>query len=174
MPKGGDTLDAIDLKLLQLLHRDGRMSNSRLAEVACLSQSACFQRIKRLEKKKYITGYVANLAVEKINSTTITIYTLIKLGSDQIPVVTEFENFVRALPEVTEWHAIVGEHDYLLRFVVVSLDRYRQIVNDMMSRPLQVTSYTSHVVHRSGAKPLDVSSLRGSARSAHAIADDRR
>jgi hypothetical protein len=54
----------------------------------------------------------------------------------------------------------VGEHDYLLRLVVVSLDRYRQIVNGMMSGPLQVTSYTSHVVHRSGSKPLDVGPAR--------------
>lgn len=152
-------LDAIDLKLLQCLHRDGRVSNARLAEVVCLSDSACFQRVKRLEQLKYITGYSATLAVERICPGAVTVFTTVKLASDQPPVLTAFETFLRGVPEAVEWHGIIGENDYLLRFVVPSLDRYRKIINEMMMEPLQVLAHTSLVTHRSSERPLDVASL---------------
>jgi len=159
MTREKDSIDATDLKLLQLLQRDGRISNARLAEVIGLSQSACFQRIRRLEKKHYITSYSASISAAKICHTALTIFTLVKIESDEVHVVKEFETYARNNPAVLEWHATVGEHDYLLRFLVPTLEKYRQIVNEMMERNLKVKSFTSMVVHRSSSKPPDLLSL---------------
>jgi Lrp/AsnC family transcriptional regulator of ectoine degradation len=153
------SLDAIDLKILQYLQKDARISNSRLAELVGLSQSACFQRVRRLEEQHYIISYNASIAATKICEDPITILTMVKLNSDQPHVVKEFETFVRNSPSILECHAILGEHDYLLRFLVANFDHYSQIVNTMMERDLKVRAYSTFVVTRSFSKPVEISSL---------------
>ena len=54
-------LDVIDRRILRELSRDGRMSNSELAERIGLSSSPCWQRTRRLETQGYIRGYTAIL-----------------------------------------------------------------------------------------------------------------
>ena len=52
-------LDRIDRKIMQLLQRDGRISNVDLAKQVALSPTPCLERVRRLEREGYITGYVA-------------------------------------------------------------------------------------------------------------------
>jgi Lrp/AsnC family transcriptional regulator, leucine-responsive regulatory protein len=59
-------LDALDRRILNELGRDGRLSNSQLAERVGLSPSPCWQRTRRLEDDGYITGYRAILSQEKL------------------------------------------------------------------------------------------------------------
>ena len=42
-------LDRFDLKILDILSRDGRITKSKLAEAINLSVSPCWERVKRLE-----------------------------------------------------------------------------------------------------------------------------
>lgn len=55
-------LDRIDLALLAVLQREGRIANSELAERVNLSASACLRRVQRLERAGVIAGYGARLA----------------------------------------------------------------------------------------------------------------
>ena len=48
-------LDRNDLRILDVLHKCGRLSNAQLAREVGLSESACFQRMKRLEQRQVIT-----------------------------------------------------------------------------------------------------------------------
>ena len=52
-------LDKIDLAIIDNLQKDGRISNSDLADKVGLSQSACLRRVKGLETQGVIEGYVA-------------------------------------------------------------------------------------------------------------------
>ena len=54
-------LDRIDLKILDRLQQDGRMSNLKLAETVALSPTAVLARVQRLTKDGYILGYEARL-----------------------------------------------------------------------------------------------------------------
>src|SRR5262249_61283780 len=56
-----EDLDAIDRKLLDLLQRDGRMSNADLARAVRMAPSAVFERVRRLERDGVIRGYGAAL-----------------------------------------------------------------------------------------------------------------
>ncbi|RMD89016.1 MAG: winged helix-turn-helix transcriptional regulator, partial [Alphaproteobacteria bacterium] len=53
-----EELDAIDRRILDVLQRQGRISNAELAERVHLSASACHRRVQRLEKAGIISGYV--------------------------------------------------------------------------------------------------------------------
>ena len=52
-------LDRTDLKILDALQTDGRLTNAELAERVGLSLSPCWRRLKRLEESGVITGYQA-------------------------------------------------------------------------------------------------------------------
>ena len=52
-------LDAIDLKILDAIQRDGRITKLALAEKVGLSPTPCWMRLRRLEKAGIISGYHA-------------------------------------------------------------------------------------------------------------------
>jgi len=154
-------LDAVDLRILQALHNDGRMSNTRIAELAHLSESACLNRVRNLRKAGIITGCHAEIAIKKINPGSMTVFVIVKLESDKADDIHQFEQYIDGVPEVIAWHALLGEQDYLLQMVVPSLDKHRGIVADMMHKCPHVSQFTSHVTHRNRVKQMEVSSILG-------------
>jgi Lrp/AsnC family leucine-responsive transcriptional regulator len=62
-------LDRTDRKILRVLQKDGRIANVDLARTVNLTPTPCLERVKRLEKEGFITGYVALLDPVKANAT---------------------------------------------------------------------------------------------------------
>jgi len=54
-------LDRINHKILDILEKNGRISNADLSEKVGLSASACLRRVQELERSGVITGYRAQL-----------------------------------------------------------------------------------------------------------------
>ena len=61
-------LDRIDVEILDLLQRDGRMANTRIAEAVSLSPTAVLARVQRLTRERYILGYEARLNPRKLHA----------------------------------------------------------------------------------------------------------
>ena len=59
-------LDRIDLAILDVLQKNGRISNVNLARQVNLSPSPCLERVKKLEEDGYIEGYGAKLNATKL------------------------------------------------------------------------------------------------------------
>jgi len=149
---GKRNLDQIDFRILRALQEDGNLSNARIAERVHLSESACLNRVKRLQQQGGIRGYRVDIDSRKINPDVCSVFVIVTLESDHTKIVLGFENFLAKIPEVVSWHALIGEHDYLLQ-------RHREIMDEMMSRDLHVNRFVSYVAHRSDTKPLDLSTL---------------
>ena len=71
--RGGGTirLDRLDLKILATLQTAGRISNLELADTVGLSATPCMQRVRRMEAAGYISGYGAQLAIDRICSNIV-------------------------------------------------------------------------------------------------------
>ena len=52
-------LDKVDHQILKLLQEDSNISNAALAEQVGLKASTVYERVKKLEKRGVIKGYVA-------------------------------------------------------------------------------------------------------------------
>ena len=61
-------LDRIDLNILRILQDEGRISYVELGERVGLSTTPCMERVKRLEREKFITGYGARLNPQKLQA----------------------------------------------------------------------------------------------------------
>ncbi len=110
-------LDETDAKILQILQREGRISNRELAARVNLSPPATLMRVRRLEAMGVITGYVALLGREQLGYDMVC-FISVTLQMHQVELVERFRRAVSAMPQVLECHHVTGDYDYLLKVVV--------------------------------------------------------
>ena len=121
-------LDRIDRQILEILQRDGRVTNQALSERVALSPRACLDRVRRLEKAGIISGYLALLEPRLIGS-LLTVVVEVSLRDQSAATHARFEQRMRASDEVVECFLVSGQCDYVLRLACRSLDHYRELTN---------------------------------------------
>jgi Lrp/AsnC family transcriptional regulator, leucine-responsive regulatory protein len=120
-----DDLDKIDLKILNALQNDGRISNLKLAEVVALSPTAVLARTQRLQREGYILGYEARLNPAKLGR-GLTVFVEVLLERTTPQVFDQFKAAAQARPEILECHMVAGGFDYLLKTRVRNMAAYRE------------------------------------------------
>jgi len=126
-------LDTTDRRILQVLQREGRLSNADLAERISLSPSACHRRVQRLESEGVIASYAALLDARKMGRPT-TVYVEISLNSQADEVLDAFERAVARIPDVLECHLMAGVSDYLLKLAVADTEDFARIHRRYLTR----------------------------------------
>ena len=125
-------IDRIDLKILEALQEDGRVTNRQLAERIALSPSACLARVKQLEASGFITGYHATLVLELIRPIMV-VYAQIAMQRHVIDGFAKFDDVLRGVPEVVEAARVSGPFDYLLKIVITDMREFRQLAAELLS-----------------------------------------
>lgn len=136
-------LDSIDLRILDLLQHQGRLTMTELGDTVGLSTSPCSQRVKRLERLGVITGYHA-----KINPATagraLLVFVEITLAEKSEQIFKKVRDELEHMPEVLECYLISGSFDYLVKARLSGMAEYRQLLGSMLKRipvPAQSNSY---------------------------------
>ena len=135
-------LDRMDMKILNLLAADGRMSNTELSERINLSQTPTLKRVKRMEEDGFIVGYKAILDEAKLGG-SLTVFTWVSLINQKKESLLEFENLVSKAPQVMDCFLMTGDADYLLRIVVDNLNEFESFLTEKMARLVQINSIKS-------------------------------
>jgi len=138
-------LDKLDQKILTILQKNGRISNVDLAKQINLSPTPCLERVRRLEKKKYIKGYYAELCPEKLKASFVTFMT-VNLDRTTNDVFARFAEHVSKLDEVVECHMVGGGFDYLLKIRTGDMAAFRKFMGEELSRLPEVTQTHSYFV----------------------------
>ena len=141
-------LDRYDLRILEVLQQEGRISNQDLAERIGLSPSPCLRRVRALEDSGVIAGYRALVDANKLG---LTLMALIHISMDR-HTPERFANFeakVSALPAVLECLLITGqEADYQLKVLVRDMDAYQSLLLEKITRIEGVSGVHSSFVLR--------------------------
>lgn len=145
---GVPKLDRIDLKILAQLQKTGRITNVELADAVGLSPSPCLTRVKRLESAGYITGYGAQINLQKLGE-YLTVFTEVTLHDHKRPDFSRFENRIRNIDEIVECHLVSGGYDYLLKFVARGVAHYQQIIEELLDANFGIEKYFSYIVIKS-------------------------
>jgi len=127
-------LDRIDRQILEILQRDGRLTNQALSERVALSPRACLERVRRLEKAGVISGYMALIEPRKLGG-LLTIVVEVSLRDQSQATHARFEQRMRVATEVIECFLVSGQCDYVLRLACTSLDHYRELTNAWTDDP---------------------------------------
>lgn len=137
-------LDEIDIRLLNRLQADARISNVALAESVNLSPAPCLRRVRELETAGVIRSYVTLLDPEELGlevSTFIQVSLEKQIGS----ALQQFEDAIKNYPEVMECYLMTGGYDYLLRVVVPDLKALQTFIVDRLARIPHVSNIHSSV-----------------------------
>jgi DNA-binding Lrp family transcriptional regulator len=157
------SLDAIDVKILATLQRDGRMTIQKLAGIVGLSPRPCLERVRRLEAAKIISAYQAVIDVMRL-SRPVTVFAEIVLDSQARQ--DEVERHLLELEEVVECWEISGTFDYLVRFACADLGAYENLTANLLGdKRLGVARIVSHIalrpVRRFAGYPRSLLTRRG-------------
>ncbi|KYG75640.1 MULTISPECIES: Lrp/AsnC family transcriptional regulator [Roseivirga] len=125
-------LDAVDIKILEVLQGDARITTKALADQLNLSTTPVFERVKRLEREGLIKKYVALVDNKKLGLRLIA-FISISLTKHSRSYLEKFVNEVEQYPEVMECYHIAGNYDFLLKVVVRSMEVYETFVLTKLS-----------------------------------------
>lgn len=145
MPKA-KTLDRTDRKLLEILQRDGRISNVELARQVALSPTPCLERVRRLEREGFIIGYVALADPQKLNAATQA-FIQVSLTNTSTDNLRDFNGRISAIPEVEACHMVAGGFDYLLKIRCSNMQHYQHFLGEHLAAiPLIAQTHTYVVI----------------------------
>ncbi|ODC05138.1 AsnC family transcriptional regulator [Terasakiispira papahanaumokuakeensis] len=139
------SLDRIDLKILQGLQENARISYVDLANQVGLSTTPCLERVKRLERNGVIKGYKAILNPKYLRANLL-VFVEISLETQSPSVFDEFRRAVAKLPQIQECHLVSGQFDYILKCRIPEMSAYRQLLGDVVLTLPGVKESKSYVV----------------------------
>ncbi|NJZ82927.1 Lrp/AsnC family transcriptional regulator [Ralstonia solanacearum] len=140
-------LDTTDLRILQVMQEDGRISNQDLAERVALSPSACLRRVRMLEEGGAITGYRARLGRAALG---LELEAIVQVSMRQ-DVSGWHETFMEAVqqwPEIVAAYIITGDCNYILRVQAPNLQHYSEFIIERLYKTPGVMDIRSNIVLR--------------------------
>ncbi|WP_417621642.1 Lrp/AsnC family transcriptional regulator [Parasphingorhabdus sp.] len=141
-------LDEIDMKILQRLQNDGRITNVELANSVGLTAPPCLRRMRALEDEGVIKSYHAAIDPAKMGY-TITVFAMVSLKSQAEADLQAFEDHVQKLPEVRECYMLNGEIDFILKVVAKDLQQFQSFLTSQLTAAPNVASVKTSLTIRS-------------------------
>ncbi|GLS26343.1 Lrp/AsnC family transcriptional regulator [Marinibactrum halimedae] len=153
-------LDRTDLKILQILQDEARITNQDLAERVSLSPSSCLQRVRRLESNGVISAYHAKVNLASVCRHVMCIAT-VTMKNHTREEFRAFEALINTIPEVVECVTVSGEFDFFLRIICPDMSSYLEINERLVSSVNYLVTINTHVVMNENKKfgAIDLSSL---------------
>ena len=138
-------MDDFDLRLLEALQKDARLTNSELGDRIGLSASQCSRRRTALEQSGIIEGYHATLANHAVGLDVL-VFIQIGLATQSADSAQAFAKLIRGMEEVQEAYSLTGEADYLVKMALPDLKTLSRIINDVLLPHRSVAHVRSSVV----------------------------
>ena len=137
-------LDQFDIKILQAVSRDGRITITDLAKTVGMSKSPCHLRLRKLVDEGYIQGFQAILNPGKLELNHVA-FAEVKLHDTTESALQAFNKAVQDVKEIEQCHMIAGPFDYLLKVRTRDIAAYRRVLGEVISALPHVASSSTYV-----------------------------
>jgi Lrp/AsnC family transcriptional regulator, leucine-responsive regulatory protein len=128
--------DATNLKLLEELQLDARLSLAELGRRVGLSSPAVAERLKRLEDDGVISGYRAEVNPRALGY-TLGVIIRIRPAPRQIAAVAQL---ARDTPEVVECHRVTGDDCFVMTTWVRDVEHLEALIDQFVAYGQTTTS----------------------------------
>ena len=116
-------MDNLDLKLLDLIQVNNRLTADQLSEHVCLSSSACQRRLKRLREDGVIESEVAIISPAKVGR-RLTMIVEVTLERERPDIIDKFKKLMINTPEVQQCYYVTGNVDLIVILTVQDIEDY--------------------------------------------------
>jgi len=127
-------LDKVDRRILEELESNGRLSIVELSARVNLTNTPCSERVKRLERTGYISGYRAVLDMDKMGLGHLTIVQVSLAATAGDNSLDAFNKAVRLIPEVESCLMLAGSFDYLLTIRTRDIAHFRHVLGESINK----------------------------------------
>jgi Lrp/AsnC family leucine-responsive transcriptional regulator len=155
MPSNNDLLDAINLRLLDELQTDARLSLAELGRRVGLSSPAVAERLRRLEQEGVIAGYRAEVDPRALGY-TLGVVIRIRPAPRQLSHVADL---ARKTDEIVECHRVTGDDCYVMFAHVRDVTHLEEVIDQFAAYGQTTTSIMQ-------SSPVPRRALRGASRTA--------
>lgn len=121
-------VDAIDLKIIEKLKVNARVSFVEIGKQIGLSPSSVRERIQKLEDMEVIKGYSVELNTKKLGF-GLEVFIMFKLFSGNLIL---FSEQLKEFPEITEIHRITGTHNIFMKVILTDQLHLQQFIDRLL------------------------------------------
>lgn len=151
-------LDKIDLRILEQLQSNSKITNLDLSKKIGLSPAPTLERVKKLEQTGVITSYHAKVDPEALGLKVNT-YLQVNLAWQKEKALENFISKVHEIDEITECYIITGDADFIMKIVCKDIATYEQLLFKRLSQIEEIerikTLMTLSKVKSSKVLPFD-------------------
>ena len=140
-----DKIDAFDLKILQLIQENNKITSEVLAKEVGLSSSACQRRINSMRKAGIIQKDVSIIDRNFIGR-KITIVVQVLSDKEGIEYDEEFKKTMLKAPEVMQCYYVTGDYDYVLIATFKDMEEYEIFTKKYFLNNSNIKRFSSIVV----------------------------
>ncbi len=152
-------LDKIDQRILQELEANGRLPIVELAARVNLTNTPCSERVKRLEKNGFITGYSAVIDKERLGLAQLTVVQ-VSLAATADQSLDTFNEAVREIAEIETCLMVAGSFDYMLTVRTRDIAHFRSVLGDKINKLPGIHQTSSYTVMEIVKQPAGVKGTR--------------
>lgn len=124
-------LDAIDLRIVEVLQKNAHTTSQQLADILNLSPSQAGRRKLAIEAAGYISGYHARANPAKLGL-HVQAFVQVQTATHTPEAHKSFLRLTRIQPEIIAAWTLTGEADYLLRIVCEDLGALNRLVQEIL------------------------------------------
>lgn len=128
-----EKLDRTDLKILQILQKNCKITNLDLSKKIGLSPAPTLERVKKLEQSGYIESYHAQVNPQSIGLNVQT-FVQVSLAWQKENALNNFMDKLKGIDEIVECYIITGEADFLLKIICKDIPTYEQLLFKTLSQ----------------------------------------
>ncbi|GBQ90910.1 AsnC family transcriptional regulator [Acetobacter nitrogenifigens DSM 23921 = NBRC 105050] len=138
-----ENLDHIDRALLRALQKDSSLSQRALADVVGLSQNACWRRLSALREKGFLDRQTLRIDPAALGLGLV-VFVMVRTRHHDQHWLQRFRALVLALPNVTDFHRIAGDYDYMLKIVSKDMNAFDTVYRQLIEK-IDLDTVTSYI-----------------------------
>jgi Lrp/AsnC family transcriptional regulator, leucine-responsive regulatory protein len=143
MPVDRTNVDGLDLRILDFLQTNARQTQADIARAIGLAPSGVLERIRKLEAKGVIRGYLADIDPKVAG---LGMLAFVAVRSDEVASDDRIARALADTPEVLEVHHVAGEDCYLVKVRCRDAEHLGQLLRTRIGRIAGVRSTRSTIV----------------------------
>ncbi|MEP6923434.1 MAG: Lrp/AsnC family transcriptional regulator [Pyrinomonadaceae bacterium] len=133
-------INEIDIKILNIIQQDARISNVEIARQVGLAPSAVLERVRKLEERGVIRGYAAEIDATQVGF-GLTAFVFVRTS-----FCGNIGSVLAKIPEVLEVHDIAGEDCYLLKVRAKNTDELGKFFREKLKNLPEIVSTRTTIV----------------------------
>ncbi len=127
-------IDDIDKKMLNILQKEGRVSNLDLSKRVGISASPCLRRLRFMIDRKIIKGFFAKVDIKLFNKKVF----LVSINIENSNNAEEFEKYVESIECFKEIYKLATEKDYLIKMLASDIYECKSILKSSFSEKSKI------------------------------------